>query len=265
MNLSDTKDFASDSGHWYTKDGEPAYYQPNASKPGQMRPTTLRDAKKQGLLPSVTTICKVVAAPGLVNWMVEQAVLSALTIPLKEGESEQDFLDRIRADAKEQGAKAADFGTRVHGAIEKHYLNEVYDPKLALFVAGAVEEVEKHFPGGGWSAEKAFSCDEGYGGKVDLHRPWDEAMGGVLIDFKGKDGDLSDVECYDEHHMQAAAYQVGLYGPVGNITTANCFFSRTHPGVAKMVIHTEKEILRGWRMFRAAKELWCAQKDYYPS
>ena len=264
MNLSETTEFASDSGHWYTKDGEPAYTQPNKTT-GGIRPTTLRDAKKLNLYPSVTTICKVVAAPGLVNWMVEQAVMSALTIPLKDGESEQDFLSRIRADAKAQAANAADFGTRVHGAIERHYQNKPYDNKLALFVAGAVEEVEKHFPGGGWSAEKAFSCPDGYGGKVDLHRPWDEAMGGVLIDFKGKDGDLKDVECYDEHHMQAAAYANGLYGAAPKVVTANCFFSRTHPGVAKMVIHTEKEIQRGWRMFRAAKDLWCAQKDYCPS
>lgn len=255
-------EYAKESGHFYQRDGTPAYTQ--IAKAGHERPTTLRDAKKLGLLPSVTTICKVVAAPGLENWKQEQLLLSALTATRKDGEADRSFMARIREDAKAQAIQAAEFGTRVHGAIEKHYRNEHYDPKLALFVAGAVEQVEKYFPGGGWSAEHTIPTDGGYGGKCDLHRVWDEDMGGVIIDFKGKDGDLSDVACYDEHHMQAAAYAAGIYGAAPNIVTANCFFSRTHPGVAKMVIHTEDELARGWRMFKAALELWIAKNGYDP-
>jgi len=48
--------FATSSGHWYAQDGSAAYTQPNKSKPGQTRPTTLRDAKKFDLVPSVTGI-----------------------------------------------------------------------------------------------------------------------------------------------------------------------------------------------------------------
>lgn len=248
--------FASESGHWYSREGEPRYE--ITGENGKIRPTTLRDAKKHGFLPSVTTICKVVAAPGLENWKAEQLLLAALTSTRREGESDREYMARIREDAKAQAMQAADFGTRVHAAIERHYQNKPYDSKLALFVAGAVEEVEKHFPGGGWSAEKSFSCAAGYGGKVDLHRPC------IVVDFKGKDGDLSDVACYDEHYMQAAAYSIGLFGATPDVATANCFFSRTHPGVAKMVIHDPDDVVRGWAMFKAARDLWIAKNNYDP-
>ena len=40
---------ATESGHWYQADGTPAY---EIKKPGGgMRPATLRDARKLGLLP----------------------------------------------------------------------------------------------------------------------------------------------------------------------------------------------------------------------
>jgi len=58
----------SESVHWYTKDGEPAYTIERADGKG-FRNTTLRDAKKLGLLPSVTTILGVAAKPGLQNWL----------------------------------------------------------------------------------------------------------------------------------------------------------------------------------------------------
>ncbi len=43
------KEKAQENGHWYTKDGTPAYT--TIGKTGE-RATTLRDARKLGLLPS---------------------------------------------------------------------------------------------------------------------------------------------------------------------------------------------------------------------
>ena len=150
-------------------------------------------------------------------------------------------------------------GTTIHGEIEKSYRGEFVTPAYALFVDGVRAEVEKHFPGGGWSAERSFASPRGYAGKVDLHRP------GVVIDFKGKDGDLSDVECYDEHFAQGAAYWRGLFAEWRDTPfTANCFFSRTHPGVAKMVVHTPEQYLKGAAIFDAAFSLWKASKGYNP-
>ena len=55
----------SESGHWYTKTGEPMYTIVGAN--GKERNTTLADAKKLDLVPSVTTILGIVAKPALEN------------------------------------------------------------------------------------------------------------------------------------------------------------------------------------------------------
>ena len=59
------KDQTSESGHWYDDQGNPAYEIIGAN--GKQRNTTLRDAKKLGLLPSVTTVLGVAAKPGLTD------------------------------------------------------------------------------------------------------------------------------------------------------------------------------------------------------
>jgi len=61
------------NGHWYTKDGTPAYT--TIGKTGE-RPTTLRDARKEGLLPSVTTINGQLSKAGLDTWKQQQVLLA---------------------------------------------------------------------------------------------------------------------------------------------------------------------------------------------
>lgn len=258
-------DFAKESGHWYDKDGNPRYT--ITGKNGKERATTVRDAREHGLMPSVTTICSVIAKPGLENWKIDQAVMAALTGTRRDGESDSDYIARIKREAQEQAWKAAEFGTTIHGQIERHYRGEAVDPAYRLFVDGVVEEVNRHFPDYGWQAERSFSWN-GYGGKVDLHgilfTP--EGKKCVVIDFKGKDGDLAEVKAFDEHRMQLAAYASGLFHdtPWENVTGANCFFSRTHPGVAKMVVHSPEELTAGLDQFLCAKALWSAMKGYRP-
>jgi hypothetical protein len=102
MNL---KDFASESTHWYQKDGTPAYT--IVGKNGKERATTLRDARTLELVPSVTTILSVLAKPGLENWKQNQILMAALTMPRVDGESEQEYIARIIRDSKEEGMKAS--------------------------------------------------------------------------------------------------------------------------------------------------------------
>jgi hypothetical protein len=72
------KEKPSESGHWYKKDGSPAYT--TIGKTGE-RATTLRDARKLGLLPSVTTINGMLSKAGLDTWKQQQVLLAALTLP----------------------------------------------------------------------------------------------------------------------------------------------------------------------------------------
>src|SRR6266704_951400 len=91
--------FSPDSTHWYGRDGVPMHTVP-ASSNGQPRPTNLRDARKLGLLPSVTNILGVIAKPELTAWLQEQAVMAALTLPRIAGETEDAFAKRVVADSQ---------------------------------------------------------------------------------------------------------------------------------------------------------------------
>src|SRR5512139_1672294 len=83
-----------DSSHWYTTDGDPMY-EVIAKSTGLPRNTTLADARKLNLLPSVTTILKILHKQALVNWLIEQAVLAAMTTPRLPGEQDDAFIERV--------------------------------------------------------------------------------------------------------------------------------------------------------------------------
>jgi hypothetical protein len=249
MNL---KDFASESGHWYAKDGTPAYT--IVGKNGKERPTTLRDARTLELVPSVTTILSVLAKPGLENWKQNQILMAALTMPRVEGETEQEYIARIIRDSKEQGQKAAEEGTRIHGAIEAWYAERKYDLTYADHLTGVVEAVREKFGEQEWIAEKSFAT-ELYAGKVDLHSK------DVVIDFKTKEFTEDDLpKAYDENVMQLAAYRFGLGYPMAKC--ANVFVSRNVPGLAHVIEHDEAEIIRGLEMFMHSLSLWMHLKRF---
>jgi hypothetical protein len=243
---------ASEAQHWYTKDGTPAYEVP--AKDGSMRPTTLRDARKLGLLPSVTSIIKCAAAPGLQLWMQKQVMLAALTLPRQDGESEDDYLQRILRDSKEQAKKAAERGTAIHAAIQGHY-EGVTLTGYEAHVQGAVEAVAGWIDDAIWTAERSFASPIGYGGKVDL------SCRHAVLDFKSKEfGPDDDLKTWDEHAYQLSAYRHGLGMP-----TARCaivYVSVTNPGLAKLIEIPEDELQKGWKCFYSLLQFWKAARGY---
>ena len=114
------KDHAAESGHWYTRQGEPMYTVIGKTT-GRPRNTTLKDARELNLVPSVTTILNCAAKPGLNVWLQEQVLLAALTLPRAEDEPESVWLKRVISDSKAQGRDAADLGTEIHAAIQGFY------------------------------------------------------------------------------------------------------------------------------------------------
>ena len=70
MSLTAKEPRASESNHWYTRDGVPRYTV--IGKNGKERATTLRDARTENLVPSVTTVLNVAAKPALTQWLQKQ-------------------------------------------------------------------------------------------------------------------------------------------------------------------------------------------------
>jgi hypothetical protein len=245
---------ASESQHWYTRTGDPAYTVKN--KEGHQRPTTLRDARKLGLVPSVTTIIKCAASPGLEAWKLQQMMLAALTLPRAPEESEESFISRIQTDSKEQAKMAAERGSEVHAALESFFETRHVTTKFADAVLGTEGEIVKVFGDMEWSTEKSFAMN-GFGGKVDLHSKDGQ---GVVIDFKTKEFTSETVDKaqgFDEHLMQLAAYRVGLEIPQARC--ANVFVSVTQPGLVVVREWTQEDLARGWKMFNSLLEFWYAK------
>ena len=248
-----------DGGHWYRRDGAPCYEVP--TKGGGLRAVNLRWDRGLCLVPSVTTVTRVIDKPALNKWLRRQTALAALTLPRIEGESEDEFLDRVDVDAAAQAKAAAEEGSRIHDACERHYRGLDVPERYKLHVAGVVAAIAEAFPHvTDWIAEASFAHESGFGGKVDLHSP----STGIVVDYKGKDGDFSDGKklAYDQH-WQLGAYQMGLLLP--NADCANVFFSRTHPGAAKLYRWKAADIAAGAAIFAQTLELWKLLKGYDPS
>lgn len=232
--------------HWYDRDGLPVYT--IKSEEGKSRPTTLRDARKLNLVPSVTTIMKLINKPALTQWMQTQVLLSALTLPKRSDESEAQYIERILEDSKAQGRAAADKGTAIHNAIEAFYAGQCTD-HYADHVMAATNAIAVYFGEQGWVAERSFAHELGFGGKVDLFAP------GLVVDIKTQDfSDPKAVKIYDEHVIQLAAYRIGLGMP--DARCANVYVSRTHPDVVFVHEWQPDSIERGWKMFCALLNFW---------
>lgn len=253
---------SAESVHWYRQDGAPQYTV--KAKDGSDRPTTLKDARKFNLVPSVTTILKVAAKPGLEVWKQEQMLLAALTLPRRSNETEKELIVRIVADSKESAKQAAEAGTRIHESIEAWFggKKDVEHKEVAKSFEEAIFNHFKTHPMQAWLTERSFASPMGFGGKVDLYcEPDQYAPMGIVLDSKSKDfGPDDKVEAYDEHLMQLAAYRHGLGVP--HARCANVFASRTHPGLIKIVEWTEADLVRGWEMFQALMRYWHLKNSF---
>ena len=231
------KENTSESGHWYLPDGSPAYR--IVGKNGKERNSTVKDAREHGLLPSVTTIIGCASKPALDVWKQQQAILSALTLPRLEGESEEDWLSRVVDDSKETAKQAAERGTQIHGVIEAFY-EGIYIPELPPYVRAVENAINEHFGSQLWISEKSFAYG-GFGGKCDL-----VAKSGFVVDFKTTEKDLDKLDYFFDHQMQLSAYRQGFEMPKARcaIVYVNALQNK-----AKLVEIPEDDLRIGWECF----------------
>jgi hypothetical protein len=249
---------ASESGHWYTRTGEPCYEVP--AKDGSMRAATLRDARKMGLYPGVTSIIKCAAAPGLEIWKQKQVLLAALTLPQVAGDTTDALLARIMSDSQEEGRKARERGTEIHAAIQSHYEGKSPSEELWPYVQGVTAHIAANFGEQSWIAEKPCAHPAGFGTKSDLH------CSDYVLDFKGSEfteAEAPTLKTWDEHAMQLAATREALQKP--HAECAIVYVSRNVPGLARVIRVDEEDLVRGWDMFRGLLNYWQAKSSYWPA
>jgi hypothetical protein len=237
------KEKVQENGHWYTKTGTPAYT--TIGKTGE-RPTTLRDARKLGLLPSTTTIIRILSSAGLDTWKQQQVLLAALTLPRLPDEPEADWLKRVMQDSRATGRDAAERGTAIHAIIEG-YFEQMYMPEKPAYLENIDKALADAFGNQPWISEKSFGHPLGFGGKVDLMaKPINGQGTGFVVDFKTKETDLDKVDVYFEHELQLASYREGLGMP-----TARCaiVFVNALTNQVKLVEVPQDQLQKSWECF----------------
>jgi hypothetical protein len=249
-------DFAAESGHWYKPDGSPFYTM--IGKNGKKRNVNLRDARKVGAGPAVSTIIRVPAAQNLENWKDDRLLEVADANPRLPDEDIEVYCRRMKAIQRELGSIAPDLGSHIHGCIEKSLIKQYdWDGEYARHVNGAIACL------GGWcgltylNMEKSFFHHLGFGGKCDVHKP------GFVADFKTKDFDGDNLPAvYDNHAQQLAAYREGFKMP--HARCAIIYVSTKIPGLTHLVEIDQDELSRGWEMFCTLLRYWKLKNNYYP-
>lgn len=252
----------SDSAHWYTKDGKPAYEVPYADPKKGNRRTTLSDARKLNLLPSVTTILRILHKQGLVDWLVEQACLAVLTTPKEPSENLDAFVHRVLHQEKVQDQEstiAKDFGTECHKGMENLFLGEPVDPKLLPWILPASEAIRAY---GGRYEPELVVVGPGYAGKLDLKLTSDDRI--WLWDWKTTKK-LPDKGAWPEHRLQLAAYAYAL-AAIGmpTIKTGNVYISTVDQGKFVVCEHNESWLETYTEGFEPLVKHWQWATGYKP-
>jgi hypothetical protein len=255
------------NAHWYFPNGTPCYEQEMASKPGKMRNTTLADARKLGLLPSVTTIIQLLAKPFLTAWQVEQAILSSLTLGVIPGESIDDRAARIVKDAEAQVEQARKVGSLLHDACEA-YITLSREPEDPL-----IKDLWAPFKTW-WDAncEEAYFCEtpvvgDGYAGRVDAKAKL-RGIGTAILDFKGRKFDKAGkAMTYDEDGMQLGAYRLAdaRIRPLAD-RCVSIMLNNVPGSTPSLQVHVwdDEELNRLTAAFLQLKNVWCLLKNYTP-
>jgi len=258
--MSDTI-IPAEATHWYTREGQPCYEVPRAKGNGT-RSTTLGDARKLDLVPSVTKILKVAAQAGLEIWKAQQILESALTLPRLKDETLDDYALRVVEDSKVQSKKARDRGHELHTTIESVIkTGECFDtPEWTdhcIAVVKTLKQMGIDLLDMQANTEHSFASPLGYGGKIDFHT--DEPL---VLDFKTKDViDDSKQLAYDEHCQQLAAYGFGL--GFKKFRALNVFIGVNDKQV-RVIEHEWPDLERGFAAFRCLLGYWQITKRFGP-
>ncbi len=254
-------------GHYYTSGGDACYQVPYAGKREGMRDTTITDARKLNLYPSVTELFNLLSKEGLYRW--KEGMLLEATWQHEGGffESFEQYKKIITSFVKQEAERAPKLGSKIHDELEQWYKSGANLPpndRIAKAVFTVREEVGKY----DYIAERSFAHPLGFGGKVDLHAKaisgrvedepstwYTDIVPAIVLDFKTKDTtDVKKMKGYDEHIMQLAAYRHGLGTPKARCY--NLFVSSQDPSLVVLVEYEEEKLVKAWEMFKCLLRYW---------
>ena len=266
-----------DSGHWYTRDGESAHEVPDGKDPTKMRSTSLADARKLLLVPSVTTCLKVYNSFTLNRWSNGKHAQSGADLANLRGTmSDWEWEKMVSGKAYEKRGEAADEGTQYHLVVES-IVNNVDLPDYELTIP------PEFFTGfSSWwhemklatyQTEVSFAHPKGFGGRMDFVG-YDEHGHDVFIDWKTQNTKPSRPAGFykDSMPLQLAAYMEGYKEKVAkekqyiyHPRLISVVISRSEPGRIEHKEWPEDMHKTYLGLFYGAVEKWKYDNSYDPS
>jgi len=260
--------------HWYTRDGQSAHTQPTKSKTAKnpTRPTTIRDAKAQGLLPSVTSILKLVHNEPLQRWKVRKVAETCFNRPPIGDESLETYTDFVLSKAFDEADEAAELGNRIHNCIESRLksTDKSFDQDVINYADAALAKVREL--GVIITQSEFVTCNRhyGYAGTTDLAFTADHCITGIL-DFKSKRTVPGEpiVPSFG-HAAQIAAYyssawpQIWKSSGFNEAVGYNIYISTTEPGRIEVVKYDQHQLQTEWDMFLNVCAIWRYKNSYDP-
>jgi|694.fasta_scaffold20096_11 hypothetical protein len=256
--------------HWYTAEGLAAHTQPTkkgAKNP--FRPTNIRDAKEQKLLPSITGILSVIDNPSLNRWKMSKVAEYCFNAPPIGDEQMDEYVANALSKALDEASDAAELGTRIHSNIEHHLKGQPAPyggPELEM----ALDAIDKVRSLGLDIADSEFtvvSHEYGYAGTTDLAVT--KGMQCGILDFKStKTQPGEPVTSKFGHLPQIAAYHVAHWENgeriKDNAMGYNVYISTTEPGRVEVVEYSAAQMREAFEMFCSALQIWRYKNAYDP-
>lgn len=253
-------------GHYYEKTSngvEPRHFVGVSSRPGELRPTRITDARKAGWYPSVTTVMGMLDKPGLNNWRIDEHLKTVFELGSLEGFSAlDDFIQTVKQKTQEALDKAPQQGTDFHDFLERYISDksDIRDLSVADRHTCAMvdESLTKNCGKQEWITEKAFVHSMGFAGKCDIHSlEW-------VVDYKTKNDATKwkpGKMAYSEMCQQLAAYRVGL--GLHNARCANVFVC-IPTGEVEFHEWGQEELDREFANFSDLLRIWLRNAMYVP-
>jgi len=250
--------FFSSGSHWYQIDAN-----------GLVQPCHdigLREARKLNAFPSITTILKERANPALETWKQNQLFDAITNNKKKRNESEEEYRQRISDIASKTGKDAADFGTRLHDALDQ-FPQMTIDTELAPYVEKFAPSYHKHVKHRIASEIMLVDKDIGVAGRTDLVAETYE-WGPAIIDYKTSKFKGGKASFWDSYRIQLAFYAktyqktMGLKQPPAII---NVGINSLEPTEPQWKVYTVDEQNTAYAEFLATAFLWFSTKKYWPT
>lgn len=273
MNSEKKKVYSGDSCHWYDKDGNPMHEVKSADGKKMVK-TTLVQARKLNLYPSVTTCFKLLNKHGVNEWKLD----TLLKVVQEKGITGQgltayEFKSILMKHAEKEMNQGADEGTEIHKVIEKYFMEgETSDnakhQHIAVQVRGIIASLMEGKRHEVECEKNVVNIYEGYAGCIDLLAISDSQV--LLADIKTtseKNYAKYLKKPYIEWGQQLAAY-------FRTLTNEEYFFEKGFSIVSIVACRdtgnvdiyrwSSEEIEKCWKMFKNLLGYYQELNNYKP-